>query len=134
MSTAIPATALMPPKSSSEVLGRLRLFFLPGYLPELNSDEWVWKNVKADHIGEADVTSKEYLKIKATGALLRLQKLPALVRGFFRDPNLAYLTARLDLLTNSLINVHRDNIVKFRARHPQWNADRSVRRPDRSGR
>ena len=24
--------------------GRLRLFFLPGYSPELNPDEWVWKN------------------------------------------------------------------------------------------
>lgn len=26
--------------------GRLRLFFLPPYSPELNPDEWVWKNVK----------------------------------------------------------------------------------------
>ena len=26
--------------------GRLKLFFLPGYSPELNPDEWVWKNVK----------------------------------------------------------------------------------------
>jgi transposase len=23
--------------------GRLKLFFLPGYSPELNPDEWVWK-------------------------------------------------------------------------------------------
>lgn len=26
--------------------GRLKLFFLPGYSPELNPDEWVWKHVK----------------------------------------------------------------------------------------
>jgi transposase len=26
--------------------GRLRLFFLPGYSPELNPDGWVWKNIK----------------------------------------------------------------------------------------
>jgi hypothetical protein len=39
------------------------------------------------------VTSKDDLKTEATGALRRLQKLPALVRGFFRDPNLAYITA-----------------------------------------
>lgn len=25
--------------------GRLKLFRLPGYSPELNPDEWVWKNV-----------------------------------------------------------------------------------------
>ncbi len=73
--------------------GRLRLFFLPGYSPELNPDEWVWKNVKADRIGKIGVTSKDDLKTKATGALRRLQKLPALVRGFFRDPHLAYITA-----------------------------------------
>src|SRR5919202_6174942 len=28
--------------------GRLKLFCLPGYSPELNPDEWVWKNVKHD--------------------------------------------------------------------------------------
>jgi transposase len=31
--------------------GRLKLFFLPGYSPELNPDEWVWKNVKHDQVG-----------------------------------------------------------------------------------
>jgi transposase len=72
--------------------GALRLFFLPGYSPELNPDEWVWKNVKADRIGKIGVTSKDDLKTKATGALRRLQKLPALVRGFFHDPHLAYIT------------------------------------------
>ena len=35
--------------------GRLKLFFLPGYSPELNPDEWVWKNVKNDQIGRAGI-------------------------------------------------------------------------------
>ena len=73
--------------------GRLRLFFLPGYSPELNPDEWVWKNIKHDRIGKIGVTSKDELKTKATNALRRLQKLPAIVRAFFHDPNLAYITA-----------------------------------------
>lgn len=30
--------------------GRLKLVFLPGYSPELNSDEWVWRNVKTARI------------------------------------------------------------------------------------
>jgi hypothetical protein len=34
--------------------GRLRLVFLPGYSPELNPGEWVWKNVKVRH--EASVS------------------------------------------------------------------------------
>ncbi|HUO37357.1 MAG TPA: transposase [Mycobacterium sp.] len=73
--------------------GRLRLFFLPGYAPELNPDEWVWKNIKHDRIGKIGVTNKDDLKTKTTHALRRLQKLPALVRGFFHDPNLAYISA-----------------------------------------
>lgn len=72
--------------------GRLRLFFLPGYSPELNPDEWVWKNVKHDRIGKTGVTSKQDLKTKAIGALRRLQKLPRLVRAFFADPHLRYIT------------------------------------------
>lgn len=73
--------------------GQLRLIFLPGYSPELNPDEWVWKNVKHDRIGKTGVTSKYDLKTKAVGALRRLQKLPALVRAFFADPHLRYITA-----------------------------------------
>jgi transposase len=73
--------------------GRLRLCFLPGYAPELNPDEWVGKHVKHDRIGRAGVTGPEDLKAKALAALHRLQKLPQLVRGFFRDPSLRYITA-----------------------------------------
>jgi transposase len=73
--------------------GRLRLFFLPGYSPELNPDEWVWKNVKHDRIGKTGVTSQDDLKSKVISALRRLQKLPATVQGFFADPCLRYITA-----------------------------------------
>jgi transposase len=73
--------------------GRLKLFFLPGYSPELNPDEWVWKNVKHDRIGKTGVISKQDLKSKAVGALRRLQKRPGLVRAFFADPHLRYITA-----------------------------------------
>jgi len=73
--------------------GRLRLCFLPGYAPELNPDEWVWKHVKHDRIGRAGVSGPEDLKAKALAAPHRLQRLPHLVRSFFRDPNLRYITA-----------------------------------------
>src|SRR5512144_2852508 len=64
--------------------GRLRLFLLPGYSPELNPDEWVWKNIKADRVGRAGVTGADDLKAKAVSALHRLQKRPHLIRGFLR--------------------------------------------------
>ena len=73
--------------------GRLRLCFLPGYSPELNPGEWVWKNINHDRVGRAGVSGPEDLKAKALAALHRLQKLPQLVRSFFRDPNLRYITA-----------------------------------------
>ena len=85
------ATAVKEYVASTE--GRLKLFRLPGYSPELNPDEWVWKNVKHDRIGKTGVTSKEDLKSKAVGALRRLQKRPGLVRAFFADPHLRYITA-----------------------------------------
>lgn len=73
--------------------GQLRIFLLPGYSPELNPDEWVWRSVKADRVGRAGVTDKADLKAKAVAALRRLQRLPQIVRGFFADPNLAYINA-----------------------------------------
>ncbi|MGW1053036.1 IS630 family transposase [Streptomyces sp. NPDC002521] len=73
--------------------GRLRLFYLPPYSPELNPDEWVWKNVKHDRIGPAGLGNPGDLKGKAVSALRRLQKLPDAVQGFFRSPDLAYIHA-----------------------------------------
>ena len=71
--------------------GRLKLFFLPGYSPELNPDEWVWKNVKHDDIKRAGIQRGSELFGIATRALERLQRLPEVIRGFFRDPALAYI-------------------------------------------
>jgi hypothetical protein len=53
----------------------------------------VWKNVKHDRIGRAGINSAEDMKNKAVRALRRLQKLPGLVRGFFADRHLHYITA-----------------------------------------
>lgn len=72
--------------------GQLTLFFLPPYSPELNPDEWVWKNVKHDQVGRSAVTRKSEFFELVTQALERLQRLPRLVQGFFRDPDLAYIS------------------------------------------
>jgi transposase len=73
--------------------GRLELFFLPPYSPELNPDEWVNKNVKHDRIARAVPLTRDDLKAVAIEALERLKKCPGIVRGFFGDPKLAYLHA-----------------------------------------
>jgi len=71
--------------------GRLRLFFLPPYSLQLNPDEWVWRNVKGHRLGRSQFAGPDDLRCKALSALRRLQRLPALVRGFFHDPNRRYL-------------------------------------------
>jgi transposase len=86
-----PAHKANKVKEFTENEARLELFFLPAYSPQLNPDEWVWKNVKNDRIGRGVIMNAADLKAKAVSALRRLQKLPALVRGFFRDPSLAYI-------------------------------------------
>ena len=72
--------------------GELTIFFLPPYSPDLNPDEWVWKNVKHDNLGRASVRNEEELAQFASVALARLKALPDKVRMFFRDPTLGYIT------------------------------------------
>lgn len=71
--------------------GMLTLFFLPPYSPSLNPDEWVWKNVKHDHLGRASVKNEGELAEFASAALARLKELPEKVRAFFGDPALRYI-------------------------------------------
>jgi transposase len=73
--------------------GRLKLFCLPAYSPQLNPDEWVWKNVKHDRVGRTTPTTAEQFRALAVAALQRLQAMPDLVRAFFADKDLRYITA-----------------------------------------
>ena len=73
--------------------GALRLYRLPAYSPQLNPDEWVWNNVKHDGVAPAVAKGPEQMRSVVIGRLRRLQRLPHIVRGFFADPELAYITA-----------------------------------------
>ena len=50
-------------------------------------------NTKHDGVAPAAVNGPDELKSVMTGRLRRLQRLPHIVRGFFADPELAYITA-----------------------------------------
>jgi transposase len=71
--------------------GRLRLYFLPPYSPDLNPDEWVWKNVKHDNLGRASAKHEGELAQFARSALGKLKEMPEKVRSFFADPALRYI-------------------------------------------
>lgn len=70
--------------------GKLKLFFLPGYSPELNPDELVWKSLKADGLGRQMHTDKQQMKRSAISHLRKLQRLPHIIRSFFQKPSTAY--------------------------------------------
>jgi transposase len=72
--------------------GRLTLFLLPPYSPELNPDEWVWKNIKNDRVGKMAACTLDDMKEGIIKAVSRLQSGAELVRGFFRSPDLRYIT------------------------------------------
>ncbi len=71
--------------------GMLTVFFLPPYSPDLNPDEWVWKNVKHDNLGRASAKSESELAQFAQAALARLKEIPGKIRAFFGDPALRYI-------------------------------------------
>jgi transposase len=70
--------------------GRLRLFCLPPYSPELNPDEQVWNHVKHHGVGRAVVAGAAHLKALVLRRLRQLQRTPELVRGFFLMPDTRY--------------------------------------------
>lgn len=69
--------------------GTLKLFYLPPYSPHLNPDEQVWAHVKRQ-VSKQFVQEKADMKKLALGALRRIQKLPELVKSFFRQQEVRY--------------------------------------------
>jgi transposase len=72
--------------------GKITLFFLPPYSPQLNPDELVWGQVK-QRVGKQPIKSKDDLKARVLAALRSLQRLPQNVRGFFEAPSCQYAAA-----------------------------------------
>jgi transposase len=70
--------------------GRIRLYFLPGYSPELNPTEQTWNHAKRHNAARQAITGPDQLRRLVRSALCRLQKLPDIIRSFFRHPECAY--------------------------------------------
>jgi transposase len=73
--------------------GKLEVYVLPSYSPELNPIEQAWNNVKGHGIGRRIVFGPDQLKSVVLSQLRKLQKLPATVKSFFRHPECAYTLA-----------------------------------------
>jgi transposase len=70
--------------------GKLEVYFLPSYSPELNPTEQVWRSVKNHGVGRKSVFGPDQLKSAVIGCLRRLQKIPKIIQAFFRHPDCSY--------------------------------------------
>lgn len=70
--------------------GKLKLFFLPPYSPELNPDELVWNDVKNNGVARSVISQPRDLHRAVVGRLRFLQKRPERVRSFFQAPDTRY--------------------------------------------
>lgn len=64
--------------------GKLKLFHLPSYSPELNPDEQVWNQFKNHRIGKMLIKSLDDMTQKVGSALRSIQRTPILIRSFFQ--------------------------------------------------
>jgi transposase len=74
--------------------GKLKLFFLPGYAPELNPDELVWSYVKRTGTAKRPLRQNESLQDRIEADLMNLQNNPGLIRSLFKAPDVAYIIDR----------------------------------------
>jgi transposase len=73
--------------------GKLRLFLLPPYSPELNPDEQVWSHLKHHRLGKMIIKTKEELETKVKSALRSIQRTTSLIMSFFRHKECCYTIA-----------------------------------------
>jgi transposase len=71
--------------------GRLEIFLLPSYSPDLNPIEQLWNHTKNNGVGRQPVNGPDQLKRAVINKLRSLQKLPKLIATFFRHPDCRYI-------------------------------------------
>ena len=69
---------------------RLRLFFLPGYSPDLNPDEYLNNDVKTNAVGRQRPHTEGELMANVRGYLRSTQRQPQKVRRYFHHPSVCY--------------------------------------------
>lgn len=70
----------------------LTLHFLPGYAPELNPDELVWRNANRTGVARQPKQKGEKLEDRVCNQLQAIADDPRLVPSFFKHPTVAYIS------------------------------------------
>ena len=69
---------------------QIRLILLPAYSPDLNPDEFLNNDVKANAVGRRRATSRDDMIADVRGYLRSTQKQPAIVKSYFHAPSVSY--------------------------------------------
>jgi hypothetical protein len=69
---------------------RLRLFFLPSYSPDLNPDEFLNNDVKANALGRRRPRDDHEMITSVRSYLWSTQRQPTTVQSYFRAPSVQY--------------------------------------------
>lgn len=69
---------------------QIRMFLLPSYSPQLNPDELLNHDIKANAVGRKRVKTKEEMLENIRRHLHRRQKQPQVIRNFFREKHVSY--------------------------------------------
>jgi len=72
---------------------QIEIFYLPKYAPELNPDEYLNCDVKANVNGQGLPHSREDLKSRLKAFMHKLSKLPDRVASYFQHPSIQYASA-----------------------------------------
>jgi len=73
--------------------GKIELFFLPAYRPDLNPDEFLNHDTKANAVGRRRAKHRPQLMGHVRSHLRRRQQDPATIRRFFHAPSVTYAAA-----------------------------------------
>lgn len=68
----------------------IELFFLPAYSPELNPDEYLNCDLKAQIHSSKPARNRKELETKVRGAMMKLQNRPERVKSWFKHPKIQY--------------------------------------------
>jgi len=71
--------------------GRLEIFVLPSYAPDLNPIEQLWNHTKSNGVGRQSISGPDQLKKTVIAKLRSLQKLPGKIASFFYHPDCSYV-------------------------------------------
>jgi transposase len=69
---------------------RIRMFFMPGYSPELNPDEFLNQDVKSNALGRQRAKDINELESNVQQYLVQRQTFPELVKKYFHNPSVVY--------------------------------------------